>query len=183
MAEREGEREAYMGGSREPAARRARDVESLIALFRSDRIEERREAEEALVGKGQEAIPPLLEALRTPATPETRWYISRVLSRIGAPAVEPLLGVLRAGGDEEICRYAAAALAEMKDPPVGHFIRMLGDPEPRMRRYASLILCRIGRPAVEALKEALLDPDEMRQRCARMTLMRLGAGEAPGEGA
>lgn len=139
-------------------------------------------AQEALVARGEEALPLLCEALSRPSTTLRREAIA-VLERIGSPlAFEPLLKMLEpeaAAVRREAMKALAAVGGARAVEPIGAFLQ---DIDLMVRRTAVEALAAMRAPETkEALLTAMLDSDEKVRRTAAESLRALGWQPDEGE--
>jgi HEAT repeat protein len=147
--------------------------ESHIRALHHDDLRGRRDAENALVSLGEQAVGPLAGALKTEKDPDVRWYVARALARIGPPSVQPLLELLRESADQKVRGYAAAALAGVGAPAIAPLIRVLTGSDRAMRGEAARALCGMGPKVIPFLKEAMERAAPPERRILEMTLMRV----------
>lgn len=151
----------------------ADEMTEMVLALSAQEIEKRHEAEERLVAMGEDAVLPLIEVL-SDGDDGTRWYASRALARIGAPAIRPLILTMVVEQDRQFRRYAAAALGSMGETAVESLIEALSSEDPEFRGFIALALCRIGEPARGPLKRLADEGDEVLKSCARLTLWKMG---------
>ena len=152
-------RKDFWGGRADPGPPRdgvseQEGVGQLAVRLRSADPDERFAARLALMGRGEEALPPLLKALRD-ADPETRYEAAAAL--------------------------AGLALRVRIGEAVPSLIEALDDSDPRVRDNAIAALRNAGPRAKEAvprLREALHDPDRAVRENAAWTLQRLDGEQA-----
>lgn len=133
--------------------------EILVANLRVEK--ERKITIQILISIGEEAVDPLIVALRD-SDDDVRADTAEALGRIGDPrAVEPLISVLRDTKDDvynDLGAYAAEALGKIGDPrAVEPLIAALRATDHDVRELAANSLRKIGVPAVEPLIAALRD--------------------------
>jgi HEAT repeat protein len=151
----------------------AADIPALITALRDPQPEKRAEARKALVKAGPEAVPALVEAIRSDSN---RAVMTIILREIGPGAVPELIALLkspklrnRAGAalfqvigpeslgqtpalldclrDPAVNNYCGTSLVKMMGPrakgQIGKLLEALKDPNPTVRIYAIAALGRI----------------------------------------
>lgn len=91
--------------------KRGRDVRGLIEVMMNEEGDRRTYASIALSEMGEEAVEPLMEALKK-GNEDVKWEAAMALAKIGEPAVEPLKKALE-DDDEKFKYYASIALGHM----------------------------------------------------------------------
>lgn len=137
-----------------------RDIDGLFRLLEHKDPQVQYEAAEALGNIGDEqAIGPLITALKRDEFSGVRWKAAEALSKIGNPAVEPLIATLQYA-DDDVRWKAAIALGEIGNPDaVEPLIQLLSDNDRFVRSRAAHALSMIGNPAIEPLIHALREGD------------------------
>lgn len=134
------------------AASSAGAVVPLVNAMRDKDLIVRYYASEALVAIGGEAVPQLIDMLRSERSQE-RARVVRVLGRIGQPTIMPLVAFIqdrRISSDTKI--EAARLLGRLGDArAVDPLITLLADERYYVRREVSRALGQIGEPALERL--------------------------------
>lgn len=133
----------------------ARSMESLIDDLGSDDADIRDRAASAIVGRGTDAVAPLIEALPL-ADDRKRWCVAETLAAIGDGAIPALIAAL---GDNEAQAGAAATLVRIGGPAVSPLIAVLAGGDGEVQFGAHYALREIGNKAVPLLVEALDAPD------------------------
>ncbi|HID43320.1 MAG TPA: HEAT repeat domain-containing protein [Archaeoglobaceae archaeon] len=88
-----------------------KDIKGLIEILMTEEGDRRMYASIALSEMGDEAVEPLMRALKE-GNEDVKWEVAMALARIGEPAVEPLKKALK-NDDEEFRYYASIALGNM----------------------------------------------------------------------
>lgn len=150
----------------------------LIEVLKSGGVLECWDAEDKLVGLGEPAVLPLIQALEE-VRPPGQYSAARALGKIGDPrAVAPLMGALRydSGRNDDCLEwYAAEALARIGEPALGPLITALSDEDPHMRGWSAVALGEMGNPqAVEPLLTALADAEHEVQARVFIALGQIG---------
>lgn len=141
------------------------DLTPLLARLGDDKD---REAQDALVAAGGEAVGPVLRLLCDEGSP-VKWHVpATVLTRIGDPAFRPLAGAITVAATPEVarrCRWTFGNL-RLTDPAI--FTTVLDHPHPEVRQTALLGLQHLkagAEPFLPVLAGLLDDPvADVRQR-------------------
>ncbi|MFA4848102.1 MAG: HEAT repeat domain-containing protein [Methanoregula sp.] len=149
------------------------DIAGLCHLLEHKDPQVQYEAAEALGNLGDEnAVGPLITALKRDEFSGVRWKAAEALSKIGNPAVESLIAALQYP-DDDVRWKAAIALGEIGNPDaIDPLIHLLSDEDRFVRSRAAHAISMIGEPAVFPLINALKQGD---------TSVRWGAALALGK--
>ena len=152
-------------------------ADDLVALLEDARPFVRDRAGEALLEKGQEAIPPLSGILETSSSTDARIAATFALSHIGTEqALEKVRKALE-DQEEEVRIAAARSLGLAKDPKaVAALLSSLKDPDVAVKRQSATALGQIGSSqAAQALLEtAANSEDRFLDHAITYSLLQLG---------
>ena len=154
--------------------REKKEIPEMVAELGNDSREVRITAVKELSARGEDAVRPLILAMKQNRSNDFRWYAALTLARIGNPAISPLIRAMKEESDPDFRRFSAAALGKIGEPAVDSLIIAMKDADPPLRGYFSAALCRIGTAALPRLKEACGSDDEEIRKCAELTLMGMG---------
>jgi HEAT repeat protein len=148
---------AIAGGSPPLHGGKLADFEVRVKEERDEK--RRRRVSGALIRMGPQAVPALVEIMRSAPEDDgrARGFAAEVLGKIGGPAVEALIELLQ---DERIghrisASYALAAIGAEAAPAVTALTELLKDSDASTRRAAAHALERIGAPARFAIPDLL----------------------------
>jgi bilin biosynthesis protein len=136
---------------------RQNNIERLIQTLGDDDELVIVQASELLEELGEPAVDPLIDALNNP-NKNIRRYSAHVLGEIGdEKAIEPLIQSL-SDDNKWVRRETSGALSKMGDPATQPLIKLLDNPDWKIRGGAAWALGRIGnKKAVEPLIKSLQD--------------------------
>jgi len=172
----------HEAGLKKASERLAEPVEVLIVELKSEDVDMRRQAAQALGRIGGPGANPAVPALAVAVKDQdrnVRLFASQSLGLIGEPAVPTLLRLLR-DEDESVREsalfglYAAGPAARSAVPAI---VEILTDKNAKMRAHAATTLGRIGpeaRMAVPALIDAMKDEDNHVRYFAANALGNIG---------
>jgi HEAT repeat protein len=150
-------------------------IEALIAALTDQFSAVRENAARSLVVFGDDAVDPLLHALKDQNTMK-RTYAAGILGQIKSEkSVDALVSALT-DEDPDVRCYAGGSLSQMGEPAVDPLIRSLKEQNPEVRTLAAATLARMGdRRAVDPLLQALRDSDASVRNAAAGGLVALGS--------
>jgi HEAT repeat protein len=125
-------------------------ISHLTGLMHSPDKTQAKQAGELLVSFGEQAIEPIISALRKEEDDEHKLVLTQFLIRMGPAAVPALISTFK---DPSIAIYSVAALGTIGKPAVPSLIALLHNPDEDMVNYAGLSLARIGLAALPDLLE------------------------------
>lgn len=158
-------------------------LDGALRDFRSPEPQVRELAEVSLRRMGEDAVPALLQVVRT-GTEEEKYRAVRVLGRIGpaaAEAVPDLVGLLT-GTELEIPSALASALAGIGAPAEPPVLALLASPDATLRYWGVVALGRMAEPgpaALAGLIRAVGDPESSVSAAADILLVSQGRRAIP----
>lgn len=156
-------------------------VPALIACLRDSNLDVRYSAAEALGRiRDQQAIGPLLNALRSKTADETAFSYTDALDKMtNANSFAQLINALKSDS-EAVKQYAVAAMDKVVDArAIPELIKALKDPDVEVRKTAVKCLGKLNaREAFSGLAEAVKDSNEQVRQKAIFSLAQLRMPEA-----
>ncbi|WP_435005628.1 HEAT repeat domain-containing protein [Tundrisphaera lichenicola] len=178
------------GGPEIPTRPRGADsdpVEAQIEQMDHPSFNERMRAQRALVKKGRDVLPVVVQSLADPKTDPVAlrhlvWVVDGIAGATPDASV-PLMEALKSPV-ADVRAQAARALGERRVPIAKEgLIGLLGDPEPSVKLQAIIALGRIGDPSsIPALLPILVDSDRYLAFSTRQALRRIGDWKAVASG-
>jgi HEAT repeat protein len=158
-------------------------VPALVARLKSDDRDRVIRPLSVFGSAAREAVPGLIEIVKSPLPPATRWNAIRTLGKIGpdAKAATPTLIEALSDSDEFVREHAAETLGDIRaTDSVPHLVKALVDPSARVRRDAVRSLGQFGAAAASsasAIEKLFTDPDANVRNAAKTSLRQVAPGK------
>lgn len=110
---------------------------------------------------GEEAVNPLVEAIKRSTDSRSRQAAFQAMKRLGASAKEPLLKQLHVGMPADILVKLIPLLEDFADAAILPVLTsLLQHPDPAVRRQVAQLLAKVDEPKVQTLLTGLLDDSD-----------------------